>query len=227
MRKKPTDSHASETPRGRRADEASATEASELRIIGGKLRGRKIAYVGDPRTRPMKERVREALFNLVGPSIADSHAIDLFAGTGALGFEALSRGAARAVFLEKHFPTADAIRKTAAELEIAERCEVLGADTLLHVRRLLRDGECFDRSRRWTVFCSPPYEFFVSRLEETLQLLTGLIDVAPPQSIFVVESDGRFDTAQLPNADRWRVREYYPAVVAIMNTGEPQPTVDV
>ena len=69
--------------------------ASTLRIIGGRLRGSVIEYHGDPRTRPMKDRVREAAFNLIGPQVVGTFAIDLFAGTGALAFEALSRGAVR------------------------------------------------------------------------------------------------------------------------------------
>src|SRR6185369_13778531 len=76
-----------------------------LRIIGGKLRGRKLQYSGDLRTRPMKDRVREAVFNLLGPGVKGSHAIDLFAGTGALGLEAISRGAAQATLIERHLPT--------------------------------------------------------------------------------------------------------------------------
>ena len=80
-------------------------ETVGLRIVGGKLRGRPLAYSGDQRTRPMKDRVREAVFNLLGPAVVGSHAIDLFAGTGALGLEAISRGAVRATFLERHLPT--------------------------------------------------------------------------------------------------------------------------
>src|SRR5262245_7614130 len=73
--------------------EQADREPPELRIIGGTLRHRKLLYSGDQRTRPMKDRVREAVFNLVGPDVVGQHAIDLFAGTGALGFEAISRGA--------------------------------------------------------------------------------------------------------------------------------------
>ena len=91
------------------------------RIIGGQLRGKKLFYSGDDRTRPMKDRVREAVFNLLGPAVVGKHALDLFAGTGALGFEALSRGAAAATFVERHFPTADHLRQTAASLGVADR----------------------------------------------------------------------------------------------------------
>ncbi len=205
----------------RRRDDEPLLEPIELRIIGGTLRGRKISYLGDPRTRPMKDRVREAVFNLVGPAIKGTHAVDLFAGTGALGFEALSRGSARATFFEKHFPTADAVRRTAAELGVADRCEVAGADTLVHVRRLLRDGPDIGRDRPWVVFCSPPYELFVERGDALRQLLGELMHAAPPHSIVVCESNRRFDPATLPEADAWRVREYPPAVVAVWNKSAP------
>ena len=63
--------------------QAGDTPVVGLRIIGGSLRGRRLQYTGDLRTRPMKDRVRESVFNLIGPAVVGSHAIDLFAGTGA------------------------------------------------------------------------------------------------------------------------------------------------
>ncbi len=95
----------------RRGLPAEATGPVGVRIIGGKFRGRKLEYSGDLRTRPMKDRVREALFNLLGHAVEGKVAIDLFAGTGALALEALSRGASRAVLVEQHRPTAQTIRQ--------------------------------------------------------------------------------------------------------------------
>jgi 16S rRNA (guanine966-N2)-methyltransferase len=83
----------------------------------------------------MKDRVREAVFNLLGPSVTGKHALDLFAGTGALGFEAISRGAAAATFVERHFPTADQIRQTAASLEVADRVRVEAANAFIWIQR--------------------------------------------------------------------------------------------
>ena len=100
-----------------------------LRIIGGKLRGSKLTYHGDLVTRPMKDRVREAVFNLVGPSIAGKHAIDLFAGTGALGLEALSRGASRATFIERHLPTAKVLEGNIRALGLSEVSTLARSDT--------------------------------------------------------------------------------------------------
>ncbi len=193
--------------------EESNEPASPPRIIGGKLRGRKLTYSIDPRTRPMKDRVREAVFNLVGPAIQDKHCIDLFAGTGALGFEALSRGARSATLVERHFPTADLIKKNAELLELTDRCQVLPANTLLWAKRLppLPDIP-------WVVFCSPPYVLYVDQLDELLLLIEQLMRSAPAGSVFVVEADSRFDFARLPRADEWDVRDYRPAIVGILHS---------
>lgn len=196
-------------------DPASTTPAAAgstaLRIIGGTLARRKLKYSGDPRTRPMKDRVREAVFNLVGPPIAGAHAIDLFAGTGALGLEAISRGAARATFIEQHFPTAALIRENIADLGITAETQVLPANTFVWSRRLPDLG-----TAPWVVFCSPPYEFYVSRSEEMLAMLARLLEAAPAGSIFVVEADERFEFGILPAAEQWDVREYPPAYVGIL-----------
>lgn len=163
----------------------------------------------------MKERVREAVFNLLGPAIGGKHAIDLFAGTGALGFEALSRGAASATFVERHFPTAAGIKKNAEALGVAERCTILPANTLLWAKRLPELP-----SIAWVVFCSPPFELYVSQTAEMLALVEQLHRHAPAGSLFAVEADERFDFTLLPEADRWDVREYPPAVVGILRTAE-------
>jgi 16S rRNA (guanine966-N2)-methyltransferase len=159
----------------------------------------------------MKERVREAVFNLLGPAVAGKHAIDLFAGTGALGFEAISRGAASATLVERHFPTAAVIEKNAKALGIAERCTVLTANTLLWAKRLPDLP-----AAPWVVFCSPPYELYVSHTAEMLALVGQLLHSAPQGSMFAVEADERFDFRQLPRADQWDVREYPPAIVGIL-----------
>ena len=181
------------------------------RIVGGRMRGRKLLYSGDIRTRPMKDRVREAVFNLVGPSVVGSHAIDLFAGTGALGLEAISRGAARATFVEQHFPTAGLIRRNIAELGITEPCKIEPANTFIWAKRKPELGE-----QPWVVFSSPPYVFYVERKAEMLELIDGLIRIAPAGSVFAVEADERFDFGELPQPDGWDVRVYPPAHVGIL-----------
>jgi 16S rRNA (guanine966-N2)-methyltransferase len=182
-----------------------------LRIVGGRHRGRRLAWSGDLRTRPMKDRVREAVFNLLGPRITGKHAIDLFAGTGALGLEAVSRGAATALFFERHFPTADLIRQNIASLQADEACRVVPGDAFVWAPREMPGDEA-----PWAVFSSPPYDFYISRRDDMLQLIDNLHKHAPAGSLFVVEADERFDFSQLPAAGMWDVRSYPPAVVGIL-----------
>jgi 16S rRNA (guanine966-N2)-methyltransferase len=195
--------------RGKQTDEPIVG----LRIIGGSLGGRKLQYSGDMRTRPMKDRVREAVFNLLGPHVAGSHAIDLFAGTGALGFEAISRGAKRATFIERHLPTAKLIEQNAAALGVADKIQAVFGDAFRWSADFNGGGQ-----QPLTVFCSPPYDFYVERRAEMLALIGCWIEVSPAASQIVVEADERFDFASLPKAEAWDVRTYLPAVVGIFDS---------
>ncbi len=187
-----------------------------LRIIGGELRNRPIRYLGDPRTRPMKDRVREALFNLIGPDVKGKHAIDLFAGTGALGFEAISRGAARATLIERHFPSAALIRQNMADLAVESQCQVFAADAFLWLRQQQASNPDLLADQPWLVLCSPPFDFFVDRMPEMHRLLADLKRAAPANSLMAVESDQRFDFTTLQDLGDWDVRSYPPALLGIM-----------
>ncbi len=206
------------TAKGRPADN-SARPIAGLRIIGGKFRGRRLRYSGDLRTRPMKDRLREAIFNLVGPDIRGATALDLFAGTGALGLEAVSRGAGRAVLVEQHNPTANLIRQNIAELGAEGQAEVAVGNTFIWWKKQRQGGASPSAPKLgdapWAVFCSPPYDFYVDRIDEMLELIVGLIEAAPGGSIFVVEADARFDFGRLPDPQAWNVRSYPPAVAGI------------
>jgi 16S rRNA (guanine966-N2)-methyltransferase len=123
---------------------------NEVRIIGGKWRGRKLRFPDVPGLRPTLGRVRETLFNWLAPSIQGSHCLDLFAGSGALGFEALSRGAAHVTMVEANRRAAQALRENAAKLDTdAESCRIV----LLSAARFLRET-----TAQWEViFLDPPF----------------------------------------------------------------------
>ena len=181
-----------------------------LRIVGGRFRGRRLQYSGDPRVRPMKDRVREAVFNLLGDSVRGRHAVDLFAGTGALALEALSRGALRATFIEQHYPTAEILRRNIAALGVGPLCEVITGNVFRRAR-----WERTLPTAPWLVFSSPPYSFYAERLDEMLGLVDGLLQSAPAGSVFVVEADRQLDFRALPQATQWDIREYPPAIIGI------------
>jgi 16S rRNA (guanine(966)-N(2))-methyltransferase RsmD len=200
------------------APQAEAGQPMELRIIGGHFRGRRLRYHGDPIVRPMKHRVREAIFNLISTESVGHHAIDLFAGTGALGLEALSRGASSATFIERHVPSARIVEANIGELAVADRTAVKITSAFLWSKRDLTSAtDAPPGDLPWLVFCSPPYAFFVDRAEEMLDLLQRIAELAPPESTLVVESDQQFDFSGLigNNSASWDVREYPPARVGI------------
>ena len=193
--------------------EPGTKEPLGLRIIGGNLRGRKLQYTGDNRVRPMKDRVREAVFNLIGPAVKGMYAIDLFGGTGAIAIEAISRGATSATIIEIHLPTAALLRQNLETLNLLPICRLCKMDAFFWVKN---EAEHPSKESPWIVFCSPPYDFYVSRRTEMLKMLNRLVDLAPADSVFVIEADQHFDMTLLPRIpDTNRIRSYPPAVIAI------------
>jgi len=118
-------------------------------VSGGDLRSRVIRSPRGVEIRPTPGRVKEALFSILGEEIVGVRVLDLFAGTGAIGFEALSRGAKHATFVELHAPTAQAIRQTAADLGVEARCSIVCAPAEKAVTRV---AGRFD-----FVYADPPY----------------------------------------------------------------------
>jgi 16S rRNA (guanine966-N2)-methyltransferase len=121
-----------------------------VRIIAGQLRGSKLSVPDRPGLRPSSDRVRETLFNWLQTVTPGARALDLFAGTGALGFEAASRGAARVLMVERDTGLVEALRGNAARLK-ASQVQVLASDALAWLRAPA--GEQFD-----LVFLDPPFD---------------------------------------------------------------------
>lgn len=122
-----------------------------LRIIGGRLKGRRLVSVPGNRVRPTSDRLRETIFNIIRAHVPESRVLDLFAGTGALGMEALSRGAVAAVFVEKSRSVAEVIKKNITTCEMGGCATVQILDA---ARRPPLSGEgLFD-----LVFVDPPYK---------------------------------------------------------------------
>jgi 16S rRNA (guanine966-N2)-methyltransferase len=154
--------------------------ASDVRIVGGSLGGRVLRAPSGAATRPTSEKVREALFSILGPPEPDAVVLDLFAGSGGLGIESLSRGAARAVFVDKGRPAIDVLRRNLSELGIADRADVVMSDAVAFLTR--RPA----RPYRW-VFIDPPYA-----TDLAVRCLQGLATEALCEdAVVVVEHDRR------------------------------------
>jgi 16S rRNA (guanine966-N2)-methyltransferase len=152
-----------------------------MRVIAGRWGGRRIQAPAGAATRPTSDRVREALFSVLGDRVVDARVLDLFAGSGALGIEALSRGAAEATFVDS---AAAAVRAVRANLEaLGAEAEVRRADARVFLRSASGEGRHYD-----LVFLDPPY-----RLAERLgrELSEALPAVLTPGGLAISESDRR------------------------------------
>ncbi len=148
-----------------------------MRIVAGKFRGRRLESPDSKRIRPTADRVREAVFSIIAAKVPGSQVLDLFAGTGALGLEALSRGAARAVFVDQGAEAVRIIRTNAQRLGVSDQVEVYQGGVTRIVRRLAERKVCFD-----LLFMDPPYG--KGHVEITLPLLNNL---ARPHALLIAE----------------------------------------
>jgi 16S rRNA (guanine966-N2)-methyltransferase len=127
-----------------------------MRVIAGKFRSRQLKSLRGTALRPTSDRLRETLFNILSPHVADSRFLDVFAGTGAVGIEALSRGAREAIFIERDAPAAALIHRNLEALEVTRGVRVLSIDALHGLELLEKE---FERGPQMPtiVFLDPPY----------------------------------------------------------------------
>jgi 16S rRNA (guanine966-N2)-methyltransferase len=152
-----------------------------VRVVAGRFGGRSLAAPRGRGTRPTSDRVREALFSILGDRVAGARVLDLFAGSGALAIEALSRGAAEAVLVDSSAAAVAAIRRNLAEVGVD--AEVRRQDALAYLRGASRDARQYD-----LVFLDPPYRH-ASALGRELSGALG--PVLAPAARVVAESDRR------------------------------------
>ncbi len=155
--------------------------AGRLRIVAGNWRSRLLDIADVPGLRPTSERIRETLFNWLTPHIHSANCLDLFAGTGALGLEALSRGAGRAVFVENDAVAAESLRRNVEQLQ-ADNATVVQADAVQYLRRF--SERPFD-----IVFLDPPYA--ADLLGESCRLIDELGVLADRGFVYLEQDRGR------------------------------------
>jgi 16S rRNA (guanine966-N2)-methyltransferase len=161
--------------------DAAAPTSPTVRVIAGRYGGRRLQAPPGDATRPTSDRVREALFSILGARVADARVLDLFAGSGALGLEALSRGAQRATFVDSGAAALKALRGNVAAL--GAEAEIVRADALRWLRAASGGARQYD-----LVFLDPPYR-------RTAELGAPLSELLPavlaPGALVVSESDRR------------------------------------
>jgi 16S rRNA (guanine966-N2)-methyltransferase len=175
---------------------------SKLRVAGGEARGRRLK--APKGIRPTQGMVKEAIFNLIGPGIAEAHVLDLFAGSGALGIEALSRGAAGVTFVDREPRGLAILRQNLDALDLKERARVVRSDV---VRWLEASPD--EIKRAGFVFMDPPYDDAV--LESALKV----IDRAVSGATVVAEHSRRQEMPTLAHLRVDRQRRYGDTMVTV------------
>lgn len=178
-----------------------------MRIVGGEARGRALRTVPGSATRPTADRVRQSLFDRLGQRCDGLAVLDLFAGTGALALEALSRGAARATLVEHDRSACEVIAANVEALGYGGRCAIVRGEASSAVARLGREGRVFD-----LVFADPPYALHACQSTLDALLRWGLI---APRGRVVLEREKR-EKLIAPAGCTFEERRYGDTLVAIV-----------
>ena len=171
-----------------------------MRVISGKLRGKRLFSPKGLNLRPTSDRVKEAIFNILQDQFQGQNVLDLFAGTGALGIECLSRGARRAVFVEESPRSLSALRRNIEECRLKEQAEVLGRKVLPALKILEARGEAFG-----IIFLDPPYDKGEAR--RVLEALSRS-SILTPGTLVVAEHSLTEEIDPIPFLQRIDLRKY-------------------
>lgn len=181
-----------------------------MRVIGGTLRGRPLRAPRGDRTRPTADRVRESVFDLLGPLAPGARVLDLFAGSGALGIEALSRGASHATFVEKRRDALRTLRANLDSLGLSGRSEVLPGDVM---RSSIWSAEPFD-----LVLADPPY---TAAADDVVRRVGPIL---APGGVFVLECSSRTSVPTSETLAVWKSRRYGETQITLYLESNPEDT---
>jgi len=171
-----------------------------VRVISGSARGLKLNTPGDDRVRPTTDRVKESMFNIVQDWVYDSQVLDLFAGSGALGIEALSRGASQAVFCDNSLDSIKIIKSNIEKARLADRSQIVSGD----FKRCLRDMEAKNQSFDM-IFVDPHY--YEGLFEEVLDTIRSC-KILKKDGIVIVEHDAKKPIGQVEGLEVYKEKKY-------------------
>ena len=177
-------------------------EKTQIRIVAGSFRGRKLSVAVHPGLRPTPQRVREAFFSILGNAIPERPFVDVFAGTGVVGLEALSRGAGKTIFVERDHRLGNDIETHLRDFGVQREGQLLRTDVYRWAERWRPGTEPVN------VFISPPFADLEQRPADFHRLIASFQEKLPPGSVLTVQAEDTFDRATLPNAESWEARKY-------------------
>ncbi len=181
-------------------------EKTEIRIVAGSLKGRKLQCYVHEGMRPTPQLVREALFSILGNAVPGRVFFDIFAGTGVVGLEAISRGAAEARLIEQSPRQVNDIERHVIRFGIGDRTQVLRADVYRWAERWVAPAN----RGPVNLFVSPPFPDLVpEKIEGFLNMVRALYEKAPDESVITLQLEDGFPIDTLPGPiSAWDVRKY-------------------
>ena len=192
---------------------------AEIRIVAGSLRGRKVACQVNPDLRPTPQRIREAFFSIMGNAIPDRIFVDIFAGTGVIGLEALSRGAKMAYFIERDLGLAQSIEKHLKEFKFADKGRLYRTDAYRWISAWLAVREPVN------FFLSPPFPDLTERPTLMFESLKILQEKVHPESVIVLQEE-RGVLEEDPFFADWELRTYGRNMLLIWQKADPDTPID-
>jgi 16S rRNA (guanine966-N2)-methyltransferase len=190
-------------------------EKTQVRIVAGSLRGRKLTAVVHEGMRPTPQMVREALFSILGNAVPGRVFFDLFAGTGVVGLEAISRGATSARFIENDPRQVNDIQKYAEQFGVVDKVQVIKADVYRWAERWVPAG-----NEPVNLFLSPPFPDLSEKADEFLALVNTLLAKTPDESVLTIQAEEGFPLERLPDLPLWDVRHYGRNMLLLRVKGE-------
>jgi 16S rRNA (guanine966-N2)-methyltransferase len=175
---------------------------TQIRIVAGSLRGRKLTCTVNPNLRPTPQMVREALFSILGNAVPDRPFFDVFAGTGVVGLESLSRGASSVTFVERDVRLIGELESHIEQFGVGESARIVRGDVYRWIERWQPPAEPVN------IFLSPPFADFARRLDEMLQLLKLTQDTIHTNSVLILQAETTAVLDEVARNGDWDIRRY-------------------
>ena len=189
---------------------------TEIRIVAGSLRGRKVTCKVSEELRPTPQMVREALFSILGNAVPDRLFVDIFAGTGVVGMEALSRGAKAAYFIERDFTLADGVLAHLKKFDLMSKSKLFRTDSYRWVSSFKAPLEPIN------IFFSPPFIDLKNRPEVLMDAVLQLQEKVAVESVIVLQSERGSPLDERKELESWEQRAYGRNVLYLWQRDEPE-----
>jgi 16S rRNA (guanine966-N2)-methyltransferase len=189
-------------------------QKTDIRIIAGSLKGRRVTCIVKEDLRPTPQRTREALFSILGNAIPGRPFYDVFSGTGVIGMEAISRGASEANLLERDGKLASDITSHLIKFGIQDKARVIRTDVYRWAERWIAPRKPIN------VFFSPPFPDLTERNDDFIKMVTTVVEKVADESVVTIQAEEGFPVELVPNPAEWDLRKYGRNLLMFLVKGE-------